>query len=391
MKRTFVVVLAALMLLLPPFSGVMNAAPTAQGNACQFFTETGGGEGGFSVCDDAEANFLTTFNTYGLQRIGYPISTRYERDGFVTQAFQKAILQWRAESNSVAFVNTFDDLHNDGFDEQLLRVRQTPNQLPADWDEEGATFEEITAARQALLDERPALRTAYFSVSDPILFYGLPTSEVEDMGNHYAIRLQRAVLQEWKEEVPWASAGEVTVANGGDIAKELGALPAEALVPEAAPEGDIPAATPEPEETPAPEPTPEATPEATPEPTPEATPAPSGDVGAVTLIHPGPGHNCFSLEGCNFEWSYDGELAPNQYYQVQMFFPGESEGRGIHAPTKETTLAGGQFIFQLFQDRCDVNQFCRLEWAVVILEWDGENPSQVGPTLSISEKRPIIL
>jgi hypothetical protein len=190
------------------------------------------------------------------------LATRFQ------QAFQKAILQWRAESNSVAFVNTFDDLHNDGFDEQLLRVRQTPNQLPADWDEEGATFEEITAARQALLDERPALRTAYFSVSDPILFYGLPTSEVEDMGNHYAIRLQRAVLQEWKEEVPWASAGEVTVANGGDIAKELGGLPAEALVPEATPgtpatavpatatpAGDDPAPTEEPQGTATPAPT----------------------------------------------------------------------------------------------------------------------------------------
>lgn len=51
------------------------------------------------------------------------------------------------------------------------------------------------------------------------------------MGNHYAIRLQRAVLQEWKEDVPWASAGEVTIANGGDIAKELGGLPSAALAP----------------------------------------------------------------------------------------------------------------------------------------------------------------
>lgn len=243
MKRLLFALLVALLMVFPQVANPTFAAPQQQSNTCQFFTETGGGQGGFSVCDDAEARFLSTFNTYGLQRIGYPISTRYERDGFVTQAFQKAILQWRAESNSVAFVNTFDDLHNDGFDAQLLRVRQTPNQLPDGWDGEGLTFEQITDKRQALLDERPALRTAYFSVSDPILFYGLPTSEVEDMGNHYAVRTQRAVLQEWKEDVPWASAGQVTVANGGDIAKELGGLPAAALVPQPASGGSTPVAT----------------------------------------------------------------------------------------------------------------------------------------------------
>jgi hypothetical protein len=167
-----------------------------------------------------------------------------------------------------------------------------------------------------------------------------------------------------------------------DIAKELGALPAAALTPQPASGGSTPpAATPA-----APAPTaPSVPPAATP-----SAPAPS-PVTAPTLVHPGPGHNCFSYAGCNFEWSYDGTLAPNQYFQVQMFFPGETEGRGIHAPTKDMTLAGGQFIFQLFQDRCNVNQFCRLEWAVVILEWDGEDPSSVGPIRAISEKRQIIL
>ena len=38
------------------------------------------------------------------------------------------------------------------------------------------------------------------------------------MGNHYAIRTQKTVFQQWKEDVPWAKAGEVTLANGGDIA-----------------------------------------------------------------------------------------------------------------------------------------------------------------------------
>ena len=186
--------------------------------SCQAFSQTG-----FSACDDSNAGFLSAVQYYGLQNVGYPISERYSRDGFVTQAFQKAILQWRPNTNTVAFVNVFDELHNAGLDQQLLEQRQTPNPLPAGWDG-NASFEQVVQNRQALLT-RPALRAAYFAASEPLTFFGLPTSEVQDMGNHYAIRLQRVVLQEWKEAVPWAAAGQVTIANGGDIAKELGFLP----------------------------------------------------------------------------------------------------------------------------------------------------------------------
>lgn len=204
------------------------APPIAVNATCQVFNETGG----FSVCDDSNARFLTAFRANGLQNVGYPISTRYKRDGFVTQAFQKAVFQWRPDGSYVAFVNVFDELHNRGYDQTLLERRQTPFQLPAGWEGANVPFEQSVQLRQALLNARPALRTAYFSVADPLLFFGLPVSEVKDMGNHYAIRLQRAVLQEWKETVPWARAGQVTVANGGDIAKELGHLPAFALAPD---------------------------------------------------------------------------------------------------------------------------------------------------------------
>ncbi|MGB0385087.1 MAG: hypothetical protein ACPGWR_09715 [Ardenticatenaceae bacterium] len=267
MKRLLFGLFVALLTVLPIWS-----ANAVQADGCLFFTETAGGEGGFSVCDDAQANFRSAFETWGLQKIGYPISQRYNRDGFVTQAFQKGIMQWRADGNYVALVNIFDDLHNDGFDEQLFVFRQTPRQFPAGWDGEGLTFAQVIAKRQALLDARPALHDAYFAAEDPLTFYGLPTSEVEDMDNHYAIRLQRAVLQEWKENVPWAAKGEVTIANGGDIAKELGGLPSAALTPEAS------AATPEATQAPQPtaEPTAEATqaPQPTAEPTAEATQAP---------------------------------------------------------------------------------------------------------------------
>ncbi|HYN90159.1 MAG TPA: hypothetical protein VER55_16610, partial [Ardenticatenaceae bacterium] len=195
-----------------------------------FFLETGG----YNVCDDANAAFLSAFERWGLQRIGYPVSRRYTRDGFTHQAFQKAIMQVRHDQGGrIVLVNIFDDLSRDGFDQRLLETRQTPLPLPGD--PPGTPFEQVISTRQAYLNARPALRSAYFSISDPLTFFGLPTSQVQDMGNHYAIRLQRAVLQEWKENVPWARIGEVTIANGGDIAKELGGLPADAIVPEARP------------------------------------------------------------------------------------------------------------------------------------------------------------
>lgn len=63
MKRTFAVLLAVLLLLLPTFSGTTTAAPTTQETGCLFFTETGNGQGGFSVCDDANANFRSAFES----------------------------------------------------------------------------------------------------------------------------------------------------------------------------------------------------------------------------------------------------------------------------------------------------------------------------------------
>src|SRR5262245_65956581 len=73
------------------------------------------------------------------------------------------------------------------------------------------------------------MKAIYFAAGDPVLQYGLPTSQITDMGSHYAIRLQRAVIQEWKQDVPWAKAGQATVAYGGDIGKEAGLFPAAAL------------------------------------------------------------------------------------------------------------------------------------------------------------------
>lgn len=196
----------------------------------RFFTQTAGGQGGFRVVDDNEARFWAEFERLGgLQTVGYPISRRFTHDGFVTQAFQKLVLQWRPEVNQAWPINVFDELSEAGRDATLFQTRQTPRPLGADFDAPGAAWSQIVAARQGLLDDNLALRSRYFAVADPLNVFGLPTSRVEDMGNHFAIRTQRAVFQQWKEAVPWAAAGQVTIANGGDIAKELGWLPVGAL------------------------------------------------------------------------------------------------------------------------------------------------------------------
>jgi hypothetical protein len=213
-----------------------------------FFTQAGGGTGrGYVVSDEDGVAFWTAFQTLGgVPVVGYPVSQRFSHRGFVTQAMQKAVFQWRPESGSVAFVNVFDDLSGAGKDDWLLEVRSTPRPAPFP-DEAGKPFGEVSRIRQAALNARPAMRAIYFAANDPVLQYGLPTSRIEDMGNHYAIRLQRAVIQEWKIDVPWAAAGQATVANGGDIAKEGGLWPSTAtvaVVPDGSPTDPVAVPTP---------------------------------------------------------------------------------------------------------------------------------------------------
>ena len=129
------------------------------------------------------------------------------------------------------FVNVFDRLHEQGLDDWLASVRQTPP--PRAFSEQGLAWEQVVAGRLAVLDQSPAIRAAYLAtVGDPIQANGLPVSDVVDQGNHYALRAQRVVFQQWKEDVPWARAGEVTVALGGSIAREAGVLPTPTVVPD---------------------------------------------------------------------------------------------------------------------------------------------------------------
>ena len=227
----------ALVLLLPLQSQSQSADYQIPGG--WFYTQTGGDTSdpldGYAVVDDPRARFWTAFvDLGGIQAVGYPVTQRFMWDGFVTQVFQKAAFQWRADTGKVEFINVFDDLNRLGFDD-ALEARLIPRQ--EQFDETGLGFDAIAARRIELLDAEPALRASYESVDDPIRWYGLPQSRVREFGDGLlrSIRLQRAVLQLWTEDVPWARAGTVTIANGGEEAKALGLWPAHAAKPDRPP------------------------------------------------------------------------------------------------------------------------------------------------------------
>ena len=214
--------LLALLLPAAPASAADVEQPLPTG---RWYSQTGRpGEVGFALIDDGEARFWSEFRRLGgVDALGYPVSRRFRLDGFVVQATQRVIMQWRTECSCVFFVNVFDRMSELEKDDFLLSARQTPRHDPSLGGPE---------ARLALLDQRPAIKGAYFGVvGDAVQSSGYPTSRPLDMGNHYALRAQRVVFQEWKQDVPWARAGQVTVALGGDIAKEVGLVPPAAAAP----------------------------------------------------------------------------------------------------------------------------------------------------------------
>ena len=197
--------------------------PLANGH---FFKEGSGDlyrgcDSGFSVTNAGGFALWDTWQRLGLESVGYPISHRFMWRGFVTQAFQKAIVQLRP-GRGVVFVNIFDELHEAGKDAELRKEWAIPFHLEFD-PVQGWDWDEFVQRRLALLDANQGIKDRYFAARDPLLRFGLPTSRVEDYGNMFVIRTQKAVLQQWKEDVPWAKAGEVTIANGGDIARALDA------------------------------------------------------------------------------------------------------------------------------------------------------------------------
>ncbi|MBI2863522.1 MAG: hypothetical protein HYX94_03050 [Chloroflexi bacterium] len=206
----------------------------------RFYTQANGktpgtSQQGFKVSDDDGIMFWRDFDWLGgVDVVGFPASRRFEWEGATTQVFTRLVLQWDPNTKQTTVVNLLDVLSQQGKDDWLLQVHSIPKPLPPDFDK-GKSWDKIVEGRQNLLTKNTSFLNKYFSVSDPMRLFGLPTSEIADMDSHFAMRTQRAVIQQWKQDTPWADAFHMTLGNTGDIAIQAGIFPLEALQPEDAP------------------------------------------------------------------------------------------------------------------------------------------------------------
>jgi hypothetical protein len=219
----------------PPHSGAFDV-PIADG---WFFKQANGFSGagnlGYPVVDDADASFWSEFQRLGgVDHVGYPISQRFQYGGFVTQAFQRLVLQWHPDLGQAVPMNVFDELGARGSDKWIEQARQVPPGVNTSADI-GLSWEDVVLRHLELLDAYPVLRTFYESQPNAITTYGLPLS-LKDYGPLITVRLQRGTFQLWTMDMPWATAGTVVLGNAGDVAKEVGLWPLDAMAPSGAPE-----------------------------------------------------------------------------------------------------------------------------------------------------------
>ena len=188
---------------------------------------------GFAIVDDGGIPFYDEFTRLGgVDVLGYPSSQRFMLGGFITQATQKELLQWHPETGRVAFVNIFDTLSQRGFDPTLAHSRLIPTNGDNGADSQ-LVWPQVVARHLALLDQNLAIKARYFANPNAMNDYGLPQG-VGDFGGVYVIRCERAAFQQWRTGTPFASPGDVTLVNAGDLAKEFGVVPPDAAVPTSA-------------------------------------------------------------------------------------------------------------------------------------------------------------
>jgi hypothetical protein len=139
------------------------------------------------------------------------------------------------------------------------------------------------------------------------------------------------VLQQWKQDVPWAKAGQVTVALGGDIAKEVGLVPASATKPAIAPPDDLASALPVA--------TPTARPGATPTASPagQAAPVPGQDTNVPTAPIAG-APNGFVIGAADFSGSRVVDEGP---VDAALLAQGRKDAAGYAARQRQAGFVRG--------------------------------------------------
>jgi hypothetical protein len=200
-----------------------------------FFTQTNGVGGdslvGFSISDDGGVPLWSEYQRLGgIKTLGYPASKRFVWKTLFAQAVQRGILVWHPEDTRAELANVMDDLSSAGYDDWLRDEKGIP--APFDpHEEEGLTFDQIKARRLGFLDGNAAVKQRFLAERNWQDLYGLPVS-FDETAQAWTLRTQRVVIQQWKVDVPWARKGSVTIAGGGDLAKEAGLLAPDVLQPD---------------------------------------------------------------------------------------------------------------------------------------------------------------
>ena len=245
-------VLALMLALLSAWP--LRAAPYAQDASASdtqpqqgFYSEASGyGEGfGYIVADVHDGpQFYTAFQELGGPAVlGYPVASAYPvaQGGDVYLPLQRALLHWHSDTGEISLANVLELIDAAGL-ELWLYHRGIPAAIK---DDGGATFAESRAIRLSWLTDQGIADGFLQNPLEPgnlevsILLYGLPMSRPERIGPFMVQRFQRAAFQRWIEEIPGLPVpGTVTQVFAGDLLKEAGLIPVEALRPQ--PDPDIP-------------------------------------------------------------------------------------------------------------------------------------------------------
>jgi hypothetical protein len=200
-----------------------------------FYTQARGTGGeslvGYRISDDGGIPFWSEYRRLGgIRALGYPASRRFIWNGWVAQVVQKGILVWHPERGRAELAHVLDDLSSNGYDDWLREFKSVP--APFDpHEEEGLSFEQVRDRRLAYLDLNEAIKQRFLAERNWMDLYGLPTA-FDETEQAWVLRTQRAVFQQWQMDVPWARKGTVTIAHGGDLAKEAGLIPEAIQAPE---------------------------------------------------------------------------------------------------------------------------------------------------------------
>jgi hypothetical protein len=224
---------------------------------------------GYTVVDDGDASFWTEFRRFGgVDVLGYPVSRRYRypdpNTGYLSQAFQRGILQWHPDSGSAEMANVFEQFTEQGRDDALEIAGIPRPQL----DQSGLSFADDAERRMGLLSEPrflarylfdPVSQSPFYAQEQAWDFFGLPQTAPErpiyyrEKTNgkfgaplylpYVAQRFQKAGLQLFLADVPLdptivpgdGKKGCIAITAVGRLARRLGAgriIPAIATQPE---------------------------------------------------------------------------------------------------------------------------------------------------------------